>query len=233
MKNLLKKAKSFTVLVMCLTTLSLAGFYFSKILTSQVFKAHSQSFTVVIDAGHGGIDGGVSGVNTKVKESDLNLDIAKKLKAEFESAGIKVVMTRSSYGGLYGTTAKGFKLRDMKKRIEIINSANADLMISVHLNYYSSPSRRGATVFFGQGKERGQRLATCVQKFFNKMSGQTREFSPLKGDYYLLNLANCPSVICECGFLSSAEDEKLLLTEEYRQEIAKSIFLGAVEFLLE
>lgn len=228
-----KKAKKIAVAVMVFTVTFLAVFYLSKILASQVFKTHASLFTVVIDAGHGGIDGGVSGVNTKVKESDLNLDIAKKLKAEFESAGIKAIMTRSSYGGLYGTTAKGFKLRDMKKRIEIINSANADLMISVHLNCYSSPNRRGAKTFFGQGKTQGQRLASCIQKRFNLLSGQTRDFNPLKGDYYLLNYSACPSVICECGFLSSPEDEKLLLTEDYRKEIAKSIFLGAVEFLLE
>lgn len=228
----LKRAKKVLAILMIVTAVLLVVFYVGKVFSETVFKAHSQTFTIVIDAGHGGIDGGVVGVNSKVKESDLNLDIAKKLKAEFEGVGIKVVMTRSSYGGLYGTTARGFKLRDMKRRIEIINSANADLMISVHLNFYSSPSRRGATTFFRQGNSQSERLANCVQKHFNKMSGQTREYKSLKGDYYLLNNSNCPSVICECGFLSSPEDEKLLLTEDYRKEIAKNVFRGGIDFLL-
>ena len=230
MKNIVKKVRFWTALVGVCVLVSLSSAWAVKVATANV--THSDSFTVVIDAGHGGIDGGVSGKVSGVKESDLNLDIAKKLKQEFEKSGINVVMTRNSYGGLYGTTAKGFKMRDMKKRIKIINSANADLMISVHLNYYSSSSRRGATVFFCEGKEEGERLAKSIQKHFNRLSGQEREFSALKGDYYLLNESTCPAVICECGFLSNEQDEKLLLTDKYREEIAKLIFSGAVEYLL-
>lgn len=227
MKNIVKRVRFFSALVGVCVLVILSSAWAVKVATANV--THSDSFTVVIDAGHGGIDGGVSGKISGVKESDLNLDIAKKLKQEFEKSGIKVVMTRNSYGGLYGTTAKGFKMRDMKKRIKIINSANADLMISVHLNYYSLSSRRGATVFFCEGKEEGERLANTIQKHFNRSSGQEREFSALKGDYYLLNESTCPAVICECGFLSNEQDEKLLLTDKYREEIAKLIFSGAVE----
>jgi N-acetylmuramoyl-L-alanine amidase len=188
------------------------------------------AYTVVIDAGHGGIDGGVSGVKSKVKESDLNLEIAKKLKVELALAGVKTVMTRTGYGGLYGTTAKGFKMRDMKARVKIINSSNADAFVSIHLNYYSDNSRRGAIVFYGD--EKGKLLAQNVQEFFNKLSSAKRELSPLKGDYYLLNTANCPSIICECGFLSNAEEEKLLLLESYQTEIAKSITQGILTYLM-
>ena len=99
----------------------------------------------------------------------------------------------------------------MKARVKIINSSNADAFVSIHLNYYSDNSRRGAIVFYGD--EKGKLLAQNVQKFFNKLSSAKRELSPLKGDYYLLNTANCPSIICECGFLSNAEEEKLLLLE--------------------
>ena len=196
-----------------------------------VASVHSKIYTVVVDAGHGGIDGGVSGKQTKVKESDLNLEIARLLKDKLQSAGITVVMTRNSYGGLYGTTARGFKRRDLEKRIKIINSSNADAMVSVHLNCYSSPSRRGATTFFGQGKIEGEKLAKSIQKHFNSLSGQTRDFKAIKGDYYLLNESECPSVICECGFLSNEEDERLLLTKEYQEEIVEKIFYGVVEYL--
>ena len=186
------------------------------------------SYTVVIDAGHGGIDGGVTGVNTGVKESDLNLSIANILKDKFISAGFKVVMTRTTSAGLYGTMSKGFKLRDMKKRKEIINSAKPDLMISVHLNKFSDSSRRGAQVFYKIDNENSKRLADILQEEFN---GTGRKYSALKGDYYVLNESNCPAVICECGFLSNPQDEILLLTESYREKVAETIVRGAVKYL--
>ena len=216
------------VVILLVITTIISGVLPSVLSTSS--SSHSKVFKVVIDAGHGGIDGGVNGKISGVKESDLNLDIAKKLKEQFEEVGIKVVMTRTSYGGLYGTTGKGFKMRDMKKREKIINSSSADLMLSVHLNYFSSPSRKGATVFFGEDKE-GERLAKNIQKYFNEYINLERDFSPLQGDYYLLNVANCPSVICECGFLSNQEDEENLLKEEYREFIARQIFYGSISYL--
>ncbi|MBQ7373591.1 MAG: N-acetylmuramoyl-L-alanine amidase [Clostridia bacterium] len=226
------KRKFFALFCACLFVAFLFGVWVVKGVEKANSKVHFYPFTVVIDAGHGGIDGGVSGKNSKVKESDLNLDIAKKLKKEFEKTGVKVVMTRSSFGGLYGTTAKGFKKRDLQKRIEIINGANADLMISLHLNYFSSQQCRGATTFYKDGDEKSKRLAQAVQTQLNSSSGQTRNLSALKGDYFILNQANCPAVICECGFLSNDEEEKLLLLDEYRQELAILIFKGATAYLL-
>ena len=116
--------------------------------------AQALRLTVVIDAGHGGIDGGVSGKVTGTKESDINLAISRCLQKEFEDAGVLVVQTRLSEAGLYGTTAKGYKKRDMKKRAEIINAASPALVISVHQNFFSLSSRRGAQVFFKKGLDR-------------------------------------------------------------------------------
>lgn len=225
------KLKIFCIAVSGVIILSLFGVWFLQGAKKVSASVHSKVYTVVIDAGHGGIDGGVSGVKTKVKESDLNLELARRLKNKFQEVGITVVMTRSSYGGLYGTTARGFKKRDLEKRVKIINSSKADAMISIHHNYYSSSPRRGATAFFGKGKIEGEKLAKSIQKRFNELSGQTRDYSALQGDYYLLNQSNCPSVICECGFLSNEEEERLLLSEEYQNEIAEKIFYGVIEYL--
>lgn len=223
--------KIFMPFIASVAIFSLIGVWCFKSARAINASVHSSVFVVVVDAGHGGIDGGAVGVKTKVQESDLNLEIAKRLKDKLKDAGVTVVMTRNSYGGLYGTTAKGFKKRDLEKRVKIINSANADAMVSIHLNCYSSSSRRGATTFFGERKIEGEKLAQSIQKHFNTLSGQPKDYSALKGDYYLLNQATCPSVICECGFLSSPEDEKLLLTEEYQNEIAEKIFYGIIEYL--
>lgn len=190
----------------------------------------SDRFTVVIDAGHGGIDGGVSGITTGVKESELNLDIARKLKAKFDKSGAKTVMTRKTEAGLYGIYSKGFKRRDMQKRKQITLNAKADVFVSIHLNYYSSPSRRGAQVFYKIDEEKSKSLADIVQAELNGGKEYERDYTALVGDYYVLNEADCAAILCECGFLSNAEDEKLLLTDEYRAEIAEKIFNGIEKY---
>ena len=191
----------------------------------------SESLVVVIDAGHGGIDGGVSGVNTGVKESDINLEIAKLLAKEFLSGGFSVVMTRSTTAGLYGHTGAGHKRRDMQAREKIIKQANPALVISIHQNKFSSPSRRGAQVFYRAGSEGGNSLAKCVQNQLNNLKENGKKCFPLSGDYYLLNISPCPAIIVECGFLSNAQDEKLLISAEYQKQLVGTIFYGALSFL--
>ncbi len=188
------------------------------------------SVLVVIDAGHGGIDGGVTGVNTGVKESDINLEVAKALKEKLEAGGMTVVMTRTTPASLYGGTGRGFKEKDLKMRVEVAEKCNADLFISIHMNKYSDSGRRGAQVFYKIDDERSEKLAESVQKSFNDMKEASRECSALRGDYYVLNNNTVPSIICECGFLSNAEDEKLLLDEEYRNELAYAVFCGVVDY---
>ena len=185
---------------------------------------------IVIDAGHGGIDAGVYGVNTNVKESDINLAISKKLKGYFDAAGFKTVLTRSDNGGLYGLSSKGFKMRDMKNRKQIIEDCNADMVISIHQNRCSVPSRRGGTVFYDKNSEGGKLLAQTIQNCLNDMEECVKKSNALVGDYYMLKCTENPSVIVECGFLSNAEDEALLASEEYQKKIAYTIFKGAVSY---
>lgn len=186
--------------------------------------------TVVIDAGHGGVDAGVIGVATGIKESDINLSIAKKLKGYFAAAGFEVVMTRTGNGGLYGTATKGFKMRDMKKRKEIIEECAADMVISVHQNFCPIPARRGGIAFFDGSSECGKALAQSIQSALNDMDGVAEKHEALVGDYYMLKCTQNPSVIVECGFLSNSEDDKLLTTEEYQKAVAFAIFKGAVGY---
>ena len=189
----------------------------------------AEAFTVVLDAGHGGIDPGVVGGASKVKESEINLKIVKELETLFADAGFRVVLTRKNDGGLYGLPTNGYKRRDMQKRKEIIEGAQPNAVISVHQNnFLSDRSRRGGQVFFKPGDASGEALAAGIQTRLNGLSGQ--ELSPLRGDYFMLNCTEYPSVIVECGFLSNAEDEKLLLTEEYRKEVALAVFRGTLAF---
>lgn len=184
--------------------------------------------TIVIDAGHGGIDAGVRGTATGIKESDINLAIARDLKGMFVDAGFNCIMTRNSNAGLYGNTSKGFKMRDMEKRRSIIEESGADMVISIHQNTCPLPSRRGGHAFFNKESEAGQTLAQCIQNYLNELYGEDNE--PLAGDYYMLKCTEAPSVIVECGFLSNAEDEKLLSDADFRSRTANAIFRGAIYY---
>lgn len=195
-----------------------------------VSNANIDGKVIVIDAGHGGVDAGVLGATSSVKESDVNLYIARELKNYFSEAGFRVVMTRSTNGGLYGTATKGFKMRDMKKRKEIIEQSGADMVISIHQNSCPIPSRRGGQVFFDADSESGKTLADCIQSCLNDLDDSIKPRAALVGDYYMLKCTESPSVIVECGFLTNAEDETLLLSSDYRKKIAYTIFKGAVSY---
>ncbi len=193
--------------------------------------AQANRLTVVIDAGHGGIDGGVTGTQTGTAESKVNLAVSRFLQEKLEDAGIAVVQTRLTEAGLYESTASGYKKRDMQKRAEIIRSSSPALVVSIHQNFFSSSSRRGGQVFYKPSSERSYTLACMIQNALNDMEECVKKSSPLAGDYYLLNCSDYPSVIVEGGFLSNAEDERLLVSEEYQRKLAEAIAEGALAFL--
>ena len=190
------------------------------------------TFKIVIDAGHGGVDGGVSGRNTGVKESEINLLVAKEFAKCASEAGFRVALTRSSSAGLYGTATSSLKKKDMQKRKEIILKEHPDIVVSIHMNYYSVSTRRGAQAFYKSGDDNGFKLATAMQNNFNSLACNVKPYSPLCGDYYILNCTDIPSVIVECGFLSNPEDEMLLNNENYRKTIAETLTKGVVEYTL-
>lgn len=223
--------KTITFKTLVLLTLIILTFTFIGGLFIKKTSYESKKFTVVIDAGHGGIDGGAQGVNTGVRESDINLIIAKNLQEKFVKSGFIVVMTRTGDYGLYGTTDKGFKKRDLKAREEIFNNSLADIGVSIHLNTYTSKNRRGAQVFFNKEIKASKRLADIIQAKINGIGLMPRLYNALSGDYYLLNQSKVPTVIVECGFLSSPDDEKLLLSETYREYICNAVYKGCVEYL--
>lgn len=217
------------ILVICLVLVTLCS---SILGVNEIISAYEKFFyTVVIDAGHGGIDNGVIGDALGSIESQLNLKMAYTLKSVYENAGFKVVLTRTDENGLYGDTSPGFKLRDLQKRAQIVNSSNADMLISIHMNKYSQKSRRGAQVFYKANDKTSNFLAEKIQLRLNLMKESPRISNALKGDYYILNYSKIPSVIVECGFLSNADDEKLLTTNEYQQKLALEIFKGSLEYL--
>ncbi len=225
-------------------TLSLAvflGFAWAVALCFRALSAQAvsvfseESMRIVVDAGHGGIDVGVSGKRTGVKESDLNLSVALLLKEELENLGFLVEMTRKTEAGLYDTTAKGFKKRDMQKRKEIIDNFNPALLLSIHQNFYPAQSVRGGQAFYSAQNEGSELLAEGIQDRLNDLYEEegVKRRKKMQGEYFLLNCHPCPSVIIECGFLSNAEDERLLKTSGWQKKVARAVAAGALDYFSE
>lgn len=179
------------------------------------------NITIVIDAGHGGADGGVTGITTGTKESDINLSIAKYLMKYLQDGGYNVVMTRSDSAAVCGGI-KYNKREDMRVRRDIVKAAKPDLVISVHCNAYPVSSVKGAQAFFA-GNSEGERYALTVQNYFNDVLNDKPRKAAV-GDYYILNCSEYPSVLCECGFLSNAKEENLLITASYQEKVAYTIY---------
>ena len=192
------------------------------------------SFSLVIDAGHGGIDGGAVGVTTGNKESDLNLDVAFLLN-NYAKNNLTVTLTRQSVDGLYGDAGAGFKRRDMQKRKEIIQSVNPDIVVSIHMNKFPSPTRRGAQVYYQKGDDISMGFASVMQEMLNtyiNIPKLNRAFSIGTGDFYICKIKK-PTIIIECGFLSSPEDDKLLAQKSYRDKIAYTIYNGIISYFMQ
>lgn len=189
-------------------------------------------FKVVIDAGHGGVDNGVLGKVTGVKESDLNLEYAFSLADKLNDLGVKPVLTRKTSAGLYGTATKNRKRKDMLKRKEIIESERPNLVISLHMNYYILEERRGAQAFFDEKNSKSKDIATIMQNNLNELECNEKKYSPLKGEYYVINCTTYPSVLIECGFLSNPFDEDLLLNKEFKDKLLDKIVSGVMEYRL-
>ncbi len=190
---------------------------------------------IVLDAGHGGVDGGVAGRATGVKESDLNLAIAMEAKRALEDMGFEITLTRRTKSGLYGTTAKGFKKRDMQRRKEIIERVDPALVVSVHQNFYPSKATRGAQVFYLQGSQGSKRLAEGMQSRLNALYAEQGVSARkiMKGEYFILQCTAAPSIIVECGFLSNESDEALLVSTSWQKRFGEQIATGVLGYFAE
>ena len=183
---------------------------------------------IAVDAGHGGYDGGAVGRVSGTPEKGLNLDVAQRVERLLAAQGARVVMTRTGDYALCDENPPiRKKLQDMQRRAKIIAEESADLVLSIHMNEYAGRSESGPQVFYRENCPAGRLLAGAVQEAMTAQLAPKRERAALGGDYYILTLG-VPSVLVECGFLSNREEEALLLTEEYRERVAKAIAAGVL-----
>ncbi|MCL2851247.1 MAG: N-acetylmuramoyl-L-alanine amidase [Firmicutes bacterium] len=191
-------------------------------------------FHVVIDAGHGGFDGGVQGL-AGTRESELALEISHKIREEIEGRGIRVTMTRKDDERLHDENARHKQRSDILNRHKIIDSVNPDLVISIHLNSFpGNRSVSGLQVFYQENAQTGKNFAHAIQTHLNKtelfrgIASRGKDSRP--GDYLILE-TEYPSVLIECGFLSNPDEEQKLVTSEYQTLLATHIADAVVETL--
>lgn len=198
---------------------------------SQGAKANREQPVVVIDAGHGGNDPGKVGIDGQL-EKDINLKIAKRLKAYLEASDVKVVLTRDRDVGLHGSGGSYKKMADMRKRCDIIKEAAPDLVVSIHQNSYHEEYVSGGQVFYYKNSQKGKLLAELLQKRFDYVIGDAnRRMAKSNDNYYLLLHMKEPIVIVECGFLSNQKEAAQLEQEDYQDKLAWTIHMGIMEYL--
>ncbi|MBQ3047705.1 MAG: N-acetylmuramoyl-L-alanine amidase [Clostridia bacterium] len=195
-----------------------------------VYCVPNSKVTVVIDAGHGGIDGGSVGKNTGVYESKLNLEYANNLATQFNKMGVNCVLTRKNDNGLYEANAKNHKKSDMLKRKEIIQKTKPNIVISLHMDSFSLSSTNGAQAFYKKDNDAGKALASKIQKQLSVCFDNAKKQEKM-GDYYIVNCTDIPAVLVECGFLSNPKEEVLLQDKDYQNKMCYAIMCGALDFL--
>ncbi len=197
---------------------------------SSVQVEKKQKACVVIDAGHGGSDPGKVGINDQL-EKDLNLKIAMLLKDFLQAEGISVVMTRESDQGLYDEGASNKKVQDMKRRLEIIEQADPEIVVSIHQNSYHEEYVKGAQVFYYTTSENSKALAEVIQDQLRVLDLDNRREAKGNDSYFLLKKTAKPIVIVECGFLSNREEAEKLATPLYQERLAWNIHMGIMKYL--
>lgn len=180
---------------------------------------------VVLDPGHGGIDDGKTGVNG-VKEKEINLKIALKIKNILEKENISIVMTREDDNRLGDT-----QMKDLKERVNIMNENHPDLVVSIHQNSFQESEVKGPQVFYYMDSVEGKAAAQILQAGLNEIDPTCgRDIKP-NSSYYILKHAEVPVVIAECGFLSNAEEAARLATGKYQEKVAAVIADSVIQYI--
>ena len=196
-------------------------------------ESSSDGLSIVIDAGHGGIDPGKVGINDAL-EKDINLALALKLRDKFSQDSIRIILTRDSDIGLYSEGNTNKKAEDMQNRCKIITETAPIFTVSLHQNSYPSPEVCGAQVFyFGQSQD-GKKLADTIQdSLIANVDPDNHRVAKANESYYLLKKTPTPTVIVECGFLSNPTEADLLLTDDYQNKLVNAIYIGIQNYLSE
>lgn len=182
-----------------------------------------ETWTLTLDAGHGGEDGGASTASGE-KESNINLAIVLKTKALMAFLGVEPQLTRDTDISIHSDGAETIrqkKVSDLKNRVAMVESISNAILISVHQNHFTDSRYSGFQVFYNNGdanQQWGENTQAVLQQVLNP--GNDRKAKPIPDGIYLFDHISCPAILVECGFLSNAEEAALLSTDVYQRKIA-------------
>ena len=235
MKRLFRQLFVPGIIVVTMIALTFAATLSDDIKTTVAVMAptvRKSDIVLVIDPGHGGADGGAVSASG-AKESEINLATAVKLRDLAGFFGIDTIMTRQSEEIPYPESAgtiREKKIYDQNSRVELVNSTENAILISIHQNNYPDTSPSGAQVFYSDN-DCSVAIAENIKSEFETAIGteQTRGIKEIGDDIYLFQKIDCPAVLVECGFMSNPEDFALLSTESYKNKLALVIVSGYLQ----
>ena len=181
---------------------------------------------LILDAGHGGEDGGASSASGS-RESGINLNIVLKTEALMAFLGVRTELTRSEDQSIHSEGASTIhekKVSDLKNRVEFVNSISDAMLISVHQNYFTDSRYSGAQVFYAKGdvsRQWGDGTQEVLRQVLDPTNDRAAKVMP--DNIYLFSHISCPAILVECGFLSNGEEASLLLTDTYQRKISLAL----------
>ena len=200
--------------------------------TAALQAGKEETFTVIIDAGHGGMDAGAIGINGAL-EKNLNLAYAETLAALFREAGVNVLMTRNEDSLVLKEGEENSPSRkacDLKNRVEIGSGIENALFLSVHMNSFPESKYKGFECYYSLNNEESRVYAEAIQcAVKEKHEPNSRRCAKGSEDIYLLAHLNIPAVLIECGFISNKEDAAKLSSKDYQKELCFSVFYAIME----
>jgi len=218
------------LLLLCLCVLGWANWLNrsrpAPVAAASATGAAGGEWTLILDAGHGGEDGGAS-TAAGDKESNINLAIVCKTQALMTFLGIEPLLSRDADISLHSSGAETIrqkKVSDLKNRVALVENAPNAMLISVHQNYFTDPRYSGSQVFFSGG-DVGRQWGEHTQETLRQALSpdNDRKAKPVPDGIYLFDHINCPAILVECGFLSNGEEAALLLTDAYQRKVAMAL----------
>ena len=211
-------------LLVCIIIIGVANFGSKAVTVIRENQPVQRQRCIIIDAGHGGIDGGATSC-TGVLESQINLEIAKRFNDLVQFLGYDTQMIRTTDISIYtqGNTIAAQKVSDLKERVRIGNETPGSLYVSIHQNTFSDGRYAGAQVFYGESQE-SRNLATALQsKLIETINPDSHRNPKDSKGIYLMQHLTCTAVLVECGFLSNPKEEALLRNAEYQKKLCSVI----------
>ena len=189
---------------------------------------------VILDPGHGGVDGGAE--SNGITEKEINLAIAHKVREFCTLFGFEVRMTRDEDISIHDpgkNTVRAQKNSDLKNRLKLMTQDPTAVVVSIHLNKFPQSRIKGAQVFYAAKSQGSELLAQTIQDNFRGLlqPENTRQIKKADSSLFLLyNNTVTPAVLVECGFLSNPEEAALLKTEDYQDQVAFAICCSLLQF---